>query len=89
MTLRAADSLRSLAFFHASFELVMPPPRSPAPLVTFAWRPRHRWAPPEGVRQMGRFDSRASKKMRQRRAQAAKKARLARHAEATRTERKG
>jgi hypothetical protein len=38
---------------------------------------------------MGRFDSRASKKMRQRRAQAAKKARLARHAEATRTERKG
>ena len=37
---------------------------------------------------MGRFDSRASKKMRQRRAQVAKKARLARRAEVVRTERK-
>jgi hypothetical protein len=38
---------------------------------------------------MGRFDSRASKKMRQRRAQAAKKARLGRRAETVRAERKG
>lgn len=38
---------------------------------------------------MGAFDSRASKKMRQRRAQASKKERLARRAEAVRQERKG
>jgi len=38
---------------------------------------------------MGRFDSRASKKMRQRRAQTEKKERLARRALAVRAERKG
>lgn len=38
---------------------------------------------------MGNFDSRASKKMRQRRAQAEKKARIARRAEAVKLERKG
>ena len=38
---------------------------------------------------MGRFDSRNTNKMRQRKAQAKKKARDARHAEETRAERKG
>jgi hypothetical protein len=38
---------------------------------------------------MGRFDSRNTTKMRQRRAQAKKKARDARRAEETRVERKG
>ena len=39
--------------------------------------------------EMGRFDSRNTTKMRQRRAQAKKKARIARRAEETRVERKG
>jgi hypothetical protein len=38
---------------------------------------------------MGRFDSRASTKMRRRKAQAKKKERLAKQADATRAERKG
>jgi len=38
---------------------------------------------------MGNFDSRASSKMRRRKAQAKKKERLAKKAEATRIERKG
>ncbi len=38
---------------------------------------------------MGRFDSRASAKMTRRKAQAKKKERLAKQAEATRVERKG
>jgi len=41
------------------------------------------------IKSMGRFDSRASKKMRQRRAQTEKKERLARRALAVRAERKG
>jgi hypothetical protein len=41
------------------------------------------------IKTMGRFDSRASKKMRQRRAQAEKKERLARRALAVRAERQG
>lgn len=38
---------------------------------------------------MGNFDSRATKKMRQRRAQSAKKARLKRQGEARRAQRQG
>jgi hypothetical protein len=46
-------------------------------------------APDQRRKKMGRFDSRNTTKMRQRRAQAKKKARDARRAEETRVERKG